>query len=75
MSGTRNFLASYPANFLPNSPAKSSLPRRFGASAAVLAAALLVPAGAHSATRRLAHRAVPDSGRIAMRSCRGRMSI
>jgi hypothetical protein len=50
MSGTCNLLANYPA--------KSSLPRRFVASAAVLAAALLVPAGAHSATRHPAHRAV-----------------
>jgi Thioesterase domain len=50
MSGTRNFLANYPA--------KSSLPRRFGAGAAVLAAALLMPAGAHSATQRLTHRVV-----------------
>ncbi len=52
MSGARNFLA------------KSALPRRPGAGVAILAALLLLPAGAHSATRSPPHRTMAHQAAI-----------
>ncbi len=56
MLGARNFLAK--------SPAKSSLPRRLCAGAAMLAGLLLLTAGAPSATRAAPQRAVAHRGAV-----------